>query len=461
MKRRQYFANATEPLTHGFLFANSFAPDDKGWVQLAPFGDFWNVDKAGNKAIQRFGKPEAEAICNEFSSPLRLVTQPLGVPWYVGHPDHPRFKGQPGHTDQSAKGRGKEMQVRHDPNCAACAGFANSGVPCGDHGLFMRVKWNEEGEHLIANEAFHGHSVNWAALPGEMELGVRIWRPTRVKSVGFTNEPAIPVKPASLANEAPGEEDETEPTNINTMQIPPWLKVLAGFKADEEVTEEQVQKVLEKRFSEHAANEAANDDETADRADFEKWLHELLGTDPAATPRTELKTKLQKHVENSNALEEVKRREANVSTAHQKLEEAHKGLREQLANAETQFANERKIHSEALAERAVREGRITMAQKPAKIEELVGAGENFANVATALSTAPVVVKTTALTANLGGQNTEMLANVQDRQARWDALMKKREQEFANEGYDARYAAVAESSEGKAILAQMVQPTKTA
>ena len=71
------------------------------------------------------------------------------------------------------------------------------------------------------------------------------------------------------------------------------------------------------------------------------------------------------------------------------------------------------------------------------------------------------VKVTAITANLGGQNTEMLANVQDRQSKWDALMRKREQEFANESYDARYAAVAETTEGKSILAQMVQPTKTA
>ena len=470
MKRRQYFANtAPEPRSQSFLFANSFTPDDKGWVQISPFGDFWNVDKAGNKAIQRVDKNGAEAICNSFASPVRLITQPLGIPWYVGHPDHPRFKGQPGHTDQSAKGRGKELQVRHDASCKVCADFANSGVPCGDHGIFMRMKWNEEGEHLIANEAFHGHSVNWAMLPAEMESGVRVWRPTRIKSVGFTNEPGIPVKPASLANaEVDEDEEESEPTNKNTMQIPPWLKVLAGFKADEDVTEEQIQKALEKLFSEHKANKKANDDEAADRADFEKWLHELLGTDPAATPRADLKTKLQKHVENSNALEEVKKREAGVSAAHQKLDEAHKELRQKFANAEVQvaaletnFANERTAHAGVLADRAVREGRITMAQREAKVTELSGAGENFANVATALATAPVVVKVTAITANLGGQNTEMLANVQDRQSKWDALMRKREQEFANEYYDARYAAVAETTEGKSILAQMVQPTKTA
>ena len=449
MKRRQYFANAApEPRTQGFLFANSFSQDEKGWVQASPFGDFWNVDKAGNKAIQRVDKAGAEAICNSFVSSVRLITQPLGMPWYVGHPDHPRFKGQPGHTDQSAKGRGKEMQVRHDAQCKACADFANSGVPCGDHGIFVRMKWNEEGEHLIANEAFHGHSVNWAMLPAEMENGVRIWRPTRIKSIGFTNEPGIPVKPASLANAAVDDEEDQEPNNSNTMQIPPWLKVLAGFKADEDVTEEQVQKALEKLFSEHKANEKANDDEAADHADFMKWLHEALGVDPASpTAKNELKTKVESHLANSKVVEQAKKRDGELNDAIKKHHEAQDKLRQHMANA--------------VGDLAVAQGRVIIAQRAATVQRIMDAGEDFANVLTEIEKLPVIVKTTAKTANLGGQNTEMLANVQERQAKWDGLMKTREQEFANESYDQRFAAVSDSSEGKAILAQMVQPTKSA
>jgi len=467
MKRRhQFFANAAEasPRAQGFMFVNQFANGEGNWVQLTPFGDFWNIDKDGKKVIQRVNKDDAEMMANSFKNPLTRVIQPLGMPWYIGHPDHPRFKGKPGHTDQSSKGRGKEMEVRHDPNCQVCANFANSGVPCAEHGLFVRMKWNEEGEHLIANESFHGHSVNWRAVPRETENGVRIWHPNFIKSVGFTNEPAIPVAPATLANEAMDDEaDFNQPTNTN-MQIPPWIKVLAGFKPDEEVTEEQLKAALEKKVAEGLPN--ANDDQAADHADFLKWLHELLGTDPESTTPAEIKDKLTKHVENSKAVEGVKKREGEVSEAHRKLSEAHQKLQGQFANAETEigtltqnFANERQAHASLVVDRAIREGRIIIGQRQAKIDELIGKGENFANAVGDLEKAPVVVKVTALTRSLGGQNAEMLANVQDRQGKWEELMKAREQEFANETYDQRFAAVSASPEGQGLLAQMAQPRK--
>lgn len=446
MKRRQYFANAApEPRAEGFLFANAFSQDDQNWVQVSPFGDFWNVDKAGNKAIQRFGKPEAEAICNSFANPLMRVLQPYGIPWYVGHPDHPRFKGKPGHSDESAKGRGKELQVRHDANCKVCADFANSGIPCGEHGLFVRMKWNKEGEQLIANEAFHGHSVNWATLPGAMENGVRIWRPTRIKSIGFTNEPGIPVKPATMANALDDEDGNTNPNNDTAMIIPPWMKVLAGFKADEEVTEEQIKTALEKILADNKAN--ANDDQAADHADFIKWLHEALGTKPEETTSAELKSKIEGHLANSKLVEKAKKSEQDLRDAFKKHDEAHGKLRQHMANI--------------VADQAVAAGRVTIANRGTIVKKVEAAGEDFANVITEINAMPVVVKTTARTALLGGQNTELLANVQERQAKWDSLMKSREQEFANESYDARYGAVAQSAEGKAILAQMVQPTKSA
>ena len=212
--RIEHFANEATAAACDLFFANAFQADKDHWVQVSPFGDFANVDKKGARIIQRFRKEDAEAICNEFNGAARKILQPLGTPFYVGHPDHPRFKGQPGHTDTAAKGRGKEMAVRHSAECSVCNEFANSGTPCGDHGLFMRVKWNPEGEHLISNEAFHGHSVNWSAVPEGKENGAAIFRPVRVKSIGFTNEPAIPVAPASLANE------EGQPNPEQTATVP-------------------------------------------------------------------------------------------------------------------------------------------------------------------------------------------------------------------------------------------------
>jgi hypothetical protein len=249
-------ANEAANVAITLFLPNQLSPGEAGkdhWVQLSPFGDFGNVN-GKTRIVQRFRKEDAQQICNEFNSTIRRVTQPLGMPFYIGHPDHPRFAGQPGHEDTRAYGRGKEMVVRHDGQCATCAAFANAkanpdATPCQEHGLFVRMHWNDEGARLIANESFHGHSVNWAAVPEAMENGVQVYRPVRVKSAGFTNEPNIPVRPASLAN---AEADEEQPAQAT---VPPRLKLIAGFKEDDDVTMEQVIAALEKARPVEKANE--------------------------------------------------------------------------------------------------------------------------------------------------------------------------------------------------------------
>jgi hypothetical protein len=248
-------ANESAETAITLFLPNQLSPQQAGqdhWVQLSPFGDFGNMT-GSSRVIQRFTKEDAQHICDEFNSTLRRVTQPLGMPFYIGHPDHPRFKGQPGHEDTRAYGRGKEMQVRHDASCGSCASFANgaSAGPCQEHGLFVKMHWNDDGARLISNESFHGHSVNWAAVPAATENGVKVYRPVRVKSAGFTNEPNIPVRPASLANAA--SDSEEQPAQY---PVPPRLKLLAGFKEDEEVTMEQVLDALEKGRPVDKANES-------------------------------------------------------------------------------------------------------------------------------------------------------------------------------------------------------------
>jgi len=101
------------------------------------------------------------------------------LPWYIGHPDHPAFSDR--YKDTRAYGRIKELEARDD-------------------GLWASVKFGNEGESLIADESFHGHSVNWFLREDPKQKGV--WRPYKLKSVGFTNEPNIPVPPLTSANEA-------------------------------------------------------------------------------------------------------------------------------------------------------------------------------------------------------------------------------------------------------------------
>lgn len=159
------------------FFANEFtAPKDDTkirWAMLAPFGDWPN-----KQGLQRVTKADAANIVADFEKPANVLKRKVGIPFYIGHPDHPDFKDR--YKDTKAYGRIKEMEVRDD-------------------GLWAGIKFNGEGEQLIADEAFDGHSVNWFLRPDPKEKGV--WRPFKVKSAGFTNEPNLPVPPITTANE--------------------------------------------------------------------------------------------------------------------------------------------------------------------------------------------------------------------------------------------------------------------
>ena len=145
------------------------------WYQLSPYGDWGH-----SGGSQRFTKADAEAIVNEFNSLSSTPRRLLGLPWYIGHPDHPEFAQK--YTDTKAYGRIKKLEARED-------------------GLWGNVKWSEAGKSLVNEEAFGGHSINWRVKRDKDGF----WRPTSVKSVGFTNEPNIPVQPATHANEATGQ----------------------------------------------------------------------------------------------------------------------------------------------------------------------------------------------------------------------------------------------------------------
>ena len=105
------------------------------WVCIAPYGDWPN-----SQGLQRFQPEDARSLVNEFNSFLNSPQRILGLPWYVGHPDHPAFAER--YKDTKAYGRIKKLEARDD-------------------GLYAGVRFNGDGEKLIADESFHGHSVNW------------------------------------------------------------------------------------------------------------------------------------------------------------------------------------------------------------------------------------------------------------------------------------------------------------
>lgn len=173
-----------------FFAANELGEGKPNWVQLSPFGKFPNA-----VGTQVFTKDDADNICNEFKSLPSLGVRMFGIPLYVGHPDHPSFKDT--YTDHGAKGRFKDLCVRHDASCPRCQAFAaNDGPACESHGLFGNLKCNRHGQELVANEEYHGLSVNWRMRKVNGE-----WHPFSLKSVGLTNEPGIPVPAVTSANE--------------------------------------------------------------------------------------------------------------------------------------------------------------------------------------------------------------------------------------------------------------------
>ena len=159
------------------LFANIFSAineaDKLRWVCIAPYGDWPN-----SRGMQRIEKADAVRMVNEFNSVLGTPQRMLGLPWYVGHPDHPAFANK--YRDTAAKGRIKKLEARED-------------------GLYAGVKLNTTGEQILTNEEFEGHSVNWYLK--QDATNKNLWRPFKVKSVGWTNEPNIPVPTMTTANE--------------------------------------------------------------------------------------------------------------------------------------------------------------------------------------------------------------------------------------------------------------------
>lgn len=451
------FANEARETIETLFMANAFTPAAENWVQLSPFGDFGNKDAKGARVIQRFRKEDAEHICNEFNGLGRKITQPLGMPFYVGHPDHAKFKGQPGHTDTAAKGRGKEFAVRHDAGCAKCSSFANAkdakeAAPCGDHGLFVKMNWNHEGEELIGNEAFHGHSVNWSAVPDGAENGVKIFRPVRVKSCGFTNEPNIPVTPAQLANEDAGEEAaETPAEKVKeaTTIVHPKLKLIAGFAATDDCSMDEVIAALEK-IKAGPSGLANSAEETAK----DKPITFLVAPKGDGTLDVQLAN------DGGVALADLA---ANVNGYLTAALAATAAVETSLANektgriqAETAFANERKARATLVVGAAVKAGSVILAEKEARIEELCNAGDAFDAKAAALANSTPVIKTAAKTGGLAGKHAVIENDVRTRQQKFESLMAKREQELPNELYQDRFEAVANSDEGKVLFTQMVR-----
>jgi len=201
--RLTLLANAANEAAEQILVANAspFVVLQGNRIQLSPYGDF--PHDAGK---QRLTQKEAETIVANFN--VERIAQGDkfgGLPFFVGHPDVPAFADR--FKDTRAFGWIMGLEAASD-------------------GLYANVKWNSEGERLIKDAVFKFVSPTWYIQRG----GDGLLRPVKLKSVGLTNTPNIPVAP--LANEQ----------STQTQTMPPFILKLLGLP--ENATEEQVTKAI-------------------------------------------------------------------------------------------------------------------------------------------------------------------------------------------------------------------------
>jgi len=329
------------------MAVNEFKRDGE-WVQLSPFGVWPNV-----VGTQNFQKEEGQEVVNEFQSLLNAPARLMGAPWYIGHPDYDPLKQR--YKDTRAYGRIKELQVRDD-------------------GLYGRVKFSDAGKKLIQDEAFHGHSIMWAMRKGPDNK----WHPFRLKSVGWTNEPQIPVAPITAANEeSKNQMDRT--------------KLITSLGLAATATDQEIEAAIDGLKTKHAANETQ--------------INALKG--------------------------QLTIEQGKVTTLTTQLTEATT----QRTTAQTEAANERQRARDLLIERGVREGKILVGEQEAWKTKFAA---NHTEAANELQAAKAKMNTKSKVIGLGQRNaslgTETGQQIQD-------AVNERRAKHPNEPYDACWAAV--------------------
>jgi len=158
--------------------ANAFIILQDDWLEI-PFGD-QVYDDGINQCIQRLDRAAAEEMVRKFYTFRGQATRTWGgLPFYVGHPDHPLFADED--SDKKAYGWIMNLQVRQEA-------------------LAMQVKWSDAGKELIAQAHYKYFSQHWRVEKSTDASGNIIGTPIWLISAGLTNNPNWHVTP--LANEA-------------------------------------------------------------------------------------------------------------------------------------------------------------------------------------------------------------------------------------------------------------------
>jgi hypothetical protein len=302
------------------------------------------------QGLQLFDKAAAEAIVAAHNGITAKLTRWVTGGSYPIYVGHPDLPGSKD-TDKRAYGWIENMRVT-------------------DEGLHLSAKWSEAGRELVENAHFKFYSPLWWTR--KIKGGIQ---PVALKSMGLTNDPNIPVP--ALANEAETEEyrnqnpEEESQTDNDTMKP----KLLEALGLEETASDEDV---LAKIVSLKEAAEAAANAEKPEAA-----------ADPDAL----------KMAEEGKAAAEEKARlaEEEKAAANGKVIQLGEFLAAAAANA---------------VDSAIAAGKITPAEKDAKVTEILAAND-FTAALKELNAAAPKVKTASATGDLGSAKSRMVLAAND------------------------------------------------
>lgn len=165
-------------MKHAILsIPNALAVNADGWAQLAPFGDHAGIawmDGHAKPAIQRIdaeaGRVMKDNLLGFVGRVMRFFND---VPLYHGHPDVPPLSSR--YPDSGRKGSITDMEIRDD-------------------GIYVRIALSNEGRALVESTQGLGLSAYVDASTIGEEDGKMVARWTRLRSVGLTHTPNLPVQ---------------------------------------------------------------------------------------------------------------------------------------------------------------------------------------------------------------------------------------------------------------------------
>lgn len=315
-------ANASEDTCFVIVLDNEASFDDEGWALVAPYGEHKltrNIKGPGGAVVQQkfvqvFDESAADAVLSNENSMFKRVKRALfGLSVYKGHPDLTKYEP----TVLTNAGHGKPVTL------AQVDKLRKTG-----RGLEAHFNLLPEAEPIIANEGCKFPSVLWQVKPTGERDGAIIASPFKLLSIGLTPHPNISGVDA-LANARP-QEHGGEPENPNdTMQkqLTAWL-LAQGIILANSATDEEVLAAIQKRVT---------------------------------TLSNEINTHTAMITTLTNERDTVKRDLGEKTTA--------------LANAQTQFKDERKNHSAAVIDLGINQGRIKVADREKEITTLSNAAD--------------------------------------------------------------------------------------